>query len=52
MSVGWCVKCEQRDMEMIDVEKVDVKNKPSLKRLKGKCKVCGTNMSVMVKTNG
>ena len=49
MSIGYCVKCkEKREMKNEEIVVMENKRVPGLKRIKGNCTVCNTNMSKII----
>ena len=46
---GYCVKCKQKDREMLNAKEVKMKGKGGpRKALKGECAVCGCGMYKIV----
>lgn len=45
-ATAYCVKCREKDREMVDPEEVEINKKGGKKgrALKGTCKVCSTKM--------
>ncbi len=42
METGYCVKCKEKNRNMVDAEEVKMKNGRAA--MKGKCEVCGCGM--------